>query len=242
LKLVILGDSGVGKTSCLERFVNRRFSLQYKATIGADFLTKELELFDDSPCDEGVTAPKEKTGTSEPGGAGVATCEFSTEACGRRRQVCLQIWDTAGQERYQSLGAAFYRGADGCALMFDFSEASSLASVTSWREEFLLLAAPPAASTFPFVLLGNKVDLVRSQTSVYEATREHALSWCAAHHAIPFFETSALENTGIDRAMTTLARTALLYHEQVHKAAGYEPDAILDSLQNNRAAANNCAC
>lgn len=42
LKVIILGDSGVGKTSLMNRFVNQKFSNQYKATIGADFLTKEL--------------------------------------------------------------------------------------------------------------------------------------------------------------------------------------------------------
>jgi GTPase SAR1 family protein len=33
--------------------------------------------------------------------------------------VTLQIWDTAGQERFQSLGVAFYRGADSCVLCYD---------------------------------------------------------------------------------------------------------------------------
>lgn len=36
----------VGKTSLLERFVNNRFSQQYKATIGADFSTKEMVVDD----------------------------------------------------------------------------------------------------------------------------------------------------------------------------------------------------
>jgi len=46
LKVIILGDSGVGKTSLMNQFVNRKFSNQYKATIGADFLTKELQVDD----------------------------------------------------------------------------------------------------------------------------------------------------------------------------------------------------
>uniref|UniRef100_A0A4W5NVA2 RAB7A, member RAS oncogene family n=1 Tax=Hucho hucho TaxID=62062 RepID=A0A4W5NVA2_9TELE len=41
LKVIILGDSGVGKTSLMNQYVNKKFSNQYKATIGADFLTKE---------------------------------------------------------------------------------------------------------------------------------------------------------------------------------------------------------
>ena len=32
----------VGKTSLMNQYVNKKFSSQYKATIGADFLTKEV--------------------------------------------------------------------------------------------------------------------------------------------------------------------------------------------------------
>ena len=38
VKVLLLGDSGVGKTSLMNQFVNRKFSKQHKATIGADFL------------------------------------------------------------------------------------------------------------------------------------------------------------------------------------------------------------
>lgn len=46
LKVIILGDSGVGKTSLMNQFVSRKFSSHYKATIGADFLTKEVMVDD----------------------------------------------------------------------------------------------------------------------------------------------------------------------------------------------------
>jgi len=46
LKIIILGDSGVGKTSLMNQYVNKKFSNQYKATIGADFLTKEVMVDD----------------------------------------------------------------------------------------------------------------------------------------------------------------------------------------------------
>jgi Ras-related protein Rab-7A len=44
LKIIILGESGVGKTSLMDQYVNRKFSSAYKATIGADFLTKEVMI------------------------------------------------------------------------------------------------------------------------------------------------------------------------------------------------------
>ncbi|KAJ1616746.1 P-loop containing nucleoside triphosphate hydrolase protein, partial [Pavlovales sp. CCMP2436] len=46
LKVLILGDSGVGKTSLMNRYVSSKFSNQYKATIGADFLTKDVTVDD----------------------------------------------------------------------------------------------------------------------------------------------------------------------------------------------------
>jgi Ras-related protein Rab-7A len=41
---MILGDSGVGKTSILNQYVNKVFTGHYKITIGSDFLTKDLDV------------------------------------------------------------------------------------------------------------------------------------------------------------------------------------------------------
>lgn len=95
LKVIILGDSSVGKTSLMNQYVNRKFSNQYKATIGADFLTKELTVDD--------------------------------------RTVTMQIWDTAGQERFQSLGVAFYRGADCCVLGKSLQFVLKCRGLTQWE-------------------------------------------------------------------------------------------------------------
>ena len=50
----------------------------------------------------------------------------------------MQIWDTAGQERFQSLGVAFYRGADCCVLVYDVNVMKSFDNLNHWREEFLI--------------------------------------------------------------------------------------------------------
>lgn len=36
----------MGKTSLMNQYVNQKFTNQYKATIGADFLTKEIMIDD----------------------------------------------------------------------------------------------------------------------------------------------------------------------------------------------------
>lgn len=120
LKIVILGDSGVGKTTLLQQYVSQKVSAHSKPTIGADFTKKEVMI------DNSV--------------------------------VTLQIWDTAGQEKFQSLGYAFYRGADCCALVYDITNNKSFDNLTKWREGIIENAGCSDPNTFPFVLIGNKLD------------------------------------------------------------------------------------
>uniref|UniRef100_A0A8C0TUW2 Ras-related protein Rab-7a n=1 Tax=Canis lupus familiaris TaxID=9615 RepID=A0A8C0TUW2_CANLF len=166
LKVIILGDSGVGKTSLMNQYVNKKFSNQYKATIGADFLTKEVMVDD--------------------------------------RLVTMQIWDTAGQERFQSLGVAFYRGADCCVLVFDVTAPNTFKTLDSWRDEFLIQASPRDPENFPFVVLGNKIDLENRQVAT-----KRAQAWCYSKNNIPYFETSAKEAINVEQAFQTIARNAL---------------------------------
>jgi len=42
-KIVVLGNSSVGKTSFLERYVHGKFSNNYKSTLGIDFLSKPVD-------------------------------------------------------------------------------------------------------------------------------------------------------------------------------------------------------
>jgi len=43
-KVVLIGDSGVGKSNLLSRFTKDEFNLESKSTIGVEFASKELEI------------------------------------------------------------------------------------------------------------------------------------------------------------------------------------------------------
>jgi len=197
LKVIILGDSGVGKTSLMNQYVNKKFSTSYKATIGADFLTKEV-LVDD-------------------------------------RLVTLQLWDTAGQERFQSLGVAFYRGADCCVLVYDVNNSKSFDNLDSWRDEFLIQASPRDPESFPFVVLGNKVDVDESRRMI---SSKRAMTFCQSKGGIPYFETSAKDAINVEQAFEVIARNALQQEEQEEFGGGFD-DPINLHLDSER---DGCAC
>ena len=46
LKIVMLGDCAVGKTSIIQNYIRKNISQVYKPTIGADFHSKRLEIMD----------------------------------------------------------------------------------------------------------------------------------------------------------------------------------------------------
>ncbi|XP_024378423.1 ras-related protein Rab7 [Physcomitrium patens] len=198
LKVIILGDSGVGKTSLMNQYVNKKFSNQYKATIGADFLTKEVQVED--------------------------------------RLVTMQIWDTAGQERFQSLGVAFYRGADCCVLVYDVNVMKSFDNLENWRDEFLIQASPSDPDNFPFVVLGNKVDVDGGNSRV--VSEKKAKAWCAAKGDIPYFETSAKEDFNVDVAFQVIAKNALKNETEEEI---YVPDTI-DVNSSRPQKASGCEC
>jgi len=158
LKVILLGDGGVGKSCLMNRFIQNRFDTSLFHTIGVEFLNKEI-IYQE----QGYT---------------------------------IQIWDTAGQERFKSLRTPFYRGSDICVLTFSLDDPTSFKNLTTWQQEFLYYADIDKSEDFPFVVLGNKVDLEESQRKV---SFQEAKSWCDANK-LPYFETSAKDGTNVEEA------------------------------------------
>lgn len=84
----------------------------------------------------------------------------------------------------------------------------SFEKLDSWRDEFLAQAGPRDPDTFPFIVLGNKVDKEADR----RVQKQKAQHWCQAKNPqqpMPHFETSAKEATSVEEAFLTIARTAL---------------------------------
>ena len=44
IKIVVVGDSGVGKTNLIKRFITNEYSENFKATIGVEFMSKTYRI------------------------------------------------------------------------------------------------------------------------------------------------------------------------------------------------------
>ncbi|XP_041460458.1 ras-related protein Rab-9A-like [Lytechinus variegatus] len=165
LKVVILGDGGVGKSSLMNRFVSNKFEQESFHTIGVEFLNKDIVV-------EGET-------------------------------FTVQIWDTAGQERFKSLRTPFYRGSDCCMLTYGVDDRQSFHNLTMWKKEFLYYADIADGENFPFVLLGNKVDVESEKRQVGV---DEAKQWCADNGGVPYYETSAKTAVNVEEAFIAAVR------------------------------------
>jgi Ras-related protein Rab-11A len=102
--------------------------------------------------------------------------------------IKLQLWDTAGQERYRAISGAYYRGAVGVLICFDITNYKSFQNVEKWLKE-----CKDHNSDADIVLIGTKCDLEHIRCISYNEANSYAKS-----KNLEYYETSALNNTGIN--------------------------------------------
>ena len=130
VKVVLLGDSGVGKSSLALRFVTNEFRPYSESTIGASFMSKTIRV-------------------------PISASSKSDKLMQQERSIGLKIWDTAGQEKYRSLAPMYYRGAQVAVLVYDITVPASFVALKEWALELKHNALPDLL----LVICGNKSDL-----------------------------------------------------------------------------------
>ncbi|CAG9831079.1 unnamed protein product [Diabrotica balteata] len=122
--------------------------------------------------------------------------------------------------------------------IFDVTSPTSFKSLDSWRDEFLIQASPREPENFPFVLLGNKVDLEPRAISP-----KRAQQWCQSKNNIPYFETSAKDGLNVEQAFLAIAKNALAQQNTTVDLYNEFPDEIkLTKAQKTNTNGDSCAC
>ena len=102
----------------------------------------------------------------------------------------------------------------------------------------LLQASPADPDNFPFVVLGNKVDVEGGR--LRQVSEKKARSWCSSKGAIPYFDTSAKEDINVDAAFKVIARNVLQQESEVEL---YIPENVIDvTAQQPRGSQSQGCC
>jgi len=191
VKLVVLGNTFVGKSCLLHRFTDGVFAGgAMMATVGVDWSIRTVSL-----------APPPKVALAG-GRSGAAA-----EPAAAQLRVKLTLWDTAGQERFRSLAQSYYRGSDGIVLCYAVDSRETFDSIGGWLDD--IEGAMPAG--IPRVLVATKADVAASGAAAAadEAALVGALEGeaLARRHGIRFFSTSAFTGAGVDAPFLALAQS-----------------------------------
>ncbi|KAF3138512.1 GTP-binding protein of the rab/ypt [Orbilia oligospora] len=184
-KLVLLGESAVGKSSLVLRFVKDQFDDYRESTIGAAFLTQTIAL------DENTTVKFEIWYFSSailP--AILCSCDLTEN-----------YRDTAGQERYKSLAPMYYRNANCAVVVYDITQAASLDKAKAWVKEL----QRQANESIVIALAGNKLDLATANPSKRAIETADAEAY-AKEAGLLFLETSAKTAENVQELFTAIAR------------------------------------
>jgi small GTP-binding protein len=138
-KIIMLGESFVGKTSIVRRLSGESFledNQVLTATLGTDFLTRVIV----------------HTAAESEGG----------------HFLKLQLWDTAGEEKF-GLGLvpnAYLRQSHGVFLVYDVSDRQSFEKIWKWHQTVQDLYKNQEKQRVAMVLVGNKCDVMMNRRQV----------------------------------------------------------------------------
>ena len=153
-KVVLCGNSAVGKTSIFKKITTGEFNEKNISTIGMDKRTIPIEIDVD---EKGISVKK---------------------------QVEISLIDTAGQERFKAITKSYYKDSDGVLLIYDITKKESYDKLNGWIESIYEALGSTQNSQYIIFLIGNKLDLIGVDGKVREVEEKVAQQKCIENNMI----------------------------------------------------------
>lgn len=147
-KLILLGDTSVGKTCLFKKLTTGLFMDKNVSTVGIDRRTITIDI----------------------------DIEENNQKLSKK--IILNLIDTAGEERFKAITKTYYKGSDGAVLLYDITEKKSFDHINTWIESIKTSASDIDYNKYSVLLLGSKIDLVESGKKDREVDIEDAKSKC----------------------------------------------------------------
>lgn len=188
VKLVIVGEPSVGKSSVLGVLNGEAFSRTREATIGIEF--SMLRAIGDP---------------IEPASSRSALLSEGHNPRIHPTHYKVQTWDCAGQIRFRSIVRSYFRGAHGIIAVFSLNDRESFNAVPQWINE--VREQLGNSENLVFGLIGNKCDLNNIVT-------QHEIDDMVDALRFDFYEAvSAATGRGLESAIN--AELSTLHHRVI---------------------------
>ena len=126
------------------------------------------------------------------------------------RKIKIKIWDTAGQEKFRSVGLKYINNCYGIIVVYSVTDENSFNEVDYWIEQ---IQNSYDLSKYPFILVGNKCDLIDERIISKEEGEKKA-----KEYNIKFFETSARNDINVNESFMSLIENVFeKYHDEFVK-------------------------
>jgi len=115
-----------------------------------------------------------------------------------KTEIRLQLWDIAGQERFGNMTRVYYKEAVGAIVVFDVTRIATFEAASKWKSDIdSKVTVGVEEKPIPVILLANKIDMAKDG---FVKSPSQMDQYCKENNFVGWFETSAKENIGIDKA------------------------------------------
>ena len=147
-KLILLGDTSVGKTCLFKKITQGIFVDKNVSTVGIDRRTFKLK------------------------------CDIEKDGKNITKTIIINLTDTAGEERFKSITKSYYKGSDGAVLLYDITDKKTFIHVKDWIKSIKNSASHIEDEKYSIFLIGTKIDLIENGKRLREVELDEAISKC----------------------------------------------------------------
>lgn len=182
-KIIVIGDSGVGKSSILKMLKELTFDNDPVSTVGIDFFTAYMQIEHNNKCTKNnqqkrrnniINIIKNNNREDESDiGSGIRSEDryltISNTHGTIKKQIKkpvfkFQIWDCAGQERFRAIVNSYIRGANVVVYVFDITDKTSFKNLSEWKKNVEEHLGSVESNDYTTVVIGNKIDINTDRT------------------------------------------------------------------------------
>ena len=186
----------VGKTSLMNRYHSNKFTGQYKATIGADFLSKQLSLPTNTGSKQSVTLTIWDT-------AGQERFQSLGKAFYRGSDACILVYDVTDRNSFDGL-AKWKEEFESCL------SGNSAGGANGMLMNNRIQNGSVMRNNLKFIVVANKAD---KDDSARVVQRDEGMAYAASMGG-EFYECSAKTAMNVEKAFVAAAKSGLEYNNK----------------------------